>query len=611
MKKVFMHTLFVSVLFLCVSLTAHAKIDGIVGTFTDTSSTFNVPTYDEKITYGEVTNQAKAVHLDANKTNYGLVGIQEDEAVITDGTKDAYCSEKYLVIEMDIAIKSGGGRILFVPEQNVKFVSNWIETATKMQPEQWYHIRAVVQPGTRYGAGGNTSTYAQATWYLNDELIGTGAQAVRTDMDGALLYVEKQYKFRIAAGEDGMDFHFANFKVWATNDEVDGTTATPIPPEPEPDPDPDPDPEPADGEEVIYAFEFDRNGDLEGWNNSGSCTWSVSDGTAKIEYNGAERWSEKKVDYEGGEIYKMVIRARITGAVKPTDVASPRATIYYSGTGADGGSLPMAEARTANFSWDSTMNENGTFDSDWAEYEVDLSGMSGFASAKNISALRIRWIKNSNTGKVEVDYIRLYSLPGISKVTYNGGKDIADGIPCKPDSIEVELTQPIYSVSENGVKILDEDGGEIQLSEVSYDSENKRIVLKPKEEMFSSMKYTIILTREIKVAQAQTLYKEVKTGFKTQSAVIDFEEKSNEENKPVISVKNDSGEADNIYLAATYWLNNKYIKKTIIPITFTSGSDDFEIDCTGEEYNRAEISLLRLTDGRIVSIGSRVFKYEK
>lgn len=150
MKKVFMHTLLVSVLFLCMSLTAHAKIDGVVGTFTDTSSVFGVPAYDEEITYGEVTNRAKAVHLDANKTNYGLVGVQEDEAVIMDGTKNAYCSEKYLVIEMDVAIKSGGGKIIFIPKENVKFVSNLIDTATKMQPEQWYHIRAVVQPGTRY-----------------------------------------------------------------------------------------------------------------------------------------------------------------------------------------------------------------------------------------------------------------------------------------------------------------------------------------------------------------------------------------------------------------------------------------------------------------------------
>lgn len=607
MKKIFLKTLLVSMMIFCMGQTVHAKIPGVVGTFTSTSSTIGgSPEFAEEVTFGGETKHGKMYHLAANEKLYNASGICESETVVKNPEATAYCSETYMVMDLDVAVKSGNGTICIVPADNIPLSGAQVNIAD-LSKEEWHRIRAVIQPGTRYGVGGNDKTYANVALYLDDAKLGENTVNVIQNF----LYTEKQYKFRVNAGSDGAELCVADFKVWATNDAVDGTTLTPAPPEPGPDPEPEPEPEPADGEEVIYAFEFDRNGDLEGWNNSGSCTWSVSDGTAKIEYNGAERWSEKKVDYEGGEIYKMVIRARITGAVKPTDVASPRATIYYSGTGADGGSLPMAEARTANFSWDSTMNENGTFDSDWAEYEVDLSGMSGFASAKNISALRIRWIKNSNTGKVEVDYIRLYSLPGISKVTYNGGTDIADGIPCKPDSIEVELTQPIYSVSENGVKILDEDGGGIQLSEVSYDSENKRIVLKPKDEMFSSTKYTIVLTREIKVAQAQTLYKEVKTGFKTQGAVIDFEEKSNEENKPVISVKNDSGEADNIYLAATYWLNNKYIKKTIIPITFTSGSDDFEIDCTGEEYNRAEISLLRLTDGRIVSIGSRVLKYEK
>ena len=596
MKRFFINTLLVSVFFLCISHPAYAKINGVVGTFTDTSSIVTESSGLEEVEFNGVKKQAKKYTLSNGEKVYNASGVSESEDIIKNPKKTAYCSEEYMVFDMDFAVKSGDASIYLVPNDNIHLSGNGIPINSD---GKWHHIRAVIQPGTRYGCNGNTTTYAKTALYCDGKLVGNN----NVNVNENYLYTEKEYKFRVEAGSDGAELYTADFKVWATNDEVDGKTEIPAAP----------DPDPSSGEEVVYGFEFNNDGDTEGWKTAGTATTDVKDGIAKFSLKN-NAWIENKTTarYDGGEVYKLVMRARITNAAKPTDSAMPYVRFYYTAYAADGSKLNQSEARKYDFTYANAVQKgDGTFDSDWAEYEIDLSSVTGFSTAKSIEDIRLDILKNSASGTVEIDYIRLYSLPGISKVTYNGQTDVTNGVPCKPESIEIELTQPIYSATDKNIMILDEDGGKIQLSSVSYESENKKIVLKIADEMLSSTKYTIVLTKDVKVTKNQSLYKEVKASFKTQSAVIDFDEKSNEGNKPVISVRNDSGEADNIYLATTYWLNNKYIKKTIDPITFTSSSEDFQIDCSGEGYNRAEVSLLKVIDGRIISIGSRVFKYEK
>ena len=611
MKKIFLKTLLVSMMIFCMGQTVHAKIPGVVGTFTSTSSTIGgSPEFAEEVTFGGETKHGKMYHLAANEKLYNASGICESETVVKNPEATAYCSETYMVMDLDVAVKSGNGTICIVPADNIPLSGAQVNIAD-LSKEEWHRIRAVIQPGTRYGVGGNDKTYANVALYLDDAKLGENTVNVIQNF----LYTEKQYKFRVNAGSDGAELCVADFKVWATNDAVDGTTLTPAPPEPGPDPEPEPEPEPepSEGAEVIYGFEFNTEGDAEGWETSGTAETNVADGVAKFSLrNNAWIVNKTSARYDGGEVYKMVMRARITDAAKPTDAATPYVRLYYTSYAADGSKLNQSEARKTNFSYTNLVQkDNGLFDSEWEEYEVDLSDVPGFSTAKSIEDIRLDVLKNSSSGTVEIDYIRFYSLPGVDQITYDGGKSITDGIQGDFKTIEIKMTQPLYAVPDNSVKIVDEDGGEIRPASVSYDAGSQSIVLHSAGELLSSTQYTVVLTNDVRVTKNQTLYKEIKAGFRTKRASVDFWQKSGDGESPVITVSNDSGSADKLYLAATYWLNNMYQKKTIIPITFANGSQDFEIEYAGDGYNRVEVSLLKVVDERIISVGSRVFQYEK
>ena len=77
------------------------------------------------------------------------------------------------------------------------------------------------------------------------------------------------------------------------------------------------------------------------------------------------------------------------------------------------------------------------------------------------------------------------------------------------------MSQPLYDVLENDVKILDENGVEINGFSVTYDSEDKKIIVNFSNPLTPSSNYTVLLTKDIKVTKQQTLLKEIRNSFST------------------------------------------------------------------------------------------------
>ena len=106
MRKFLASILPLVMLVFCLDIPVQAKLPGVVGTFTDTSSLLEVPEFAEDVEFGGITKKAKTNSLEGNKVMYNVSGVQESEDVIKNSEATAYCSEKYLVMDMDIAIKN-------------------------------------------------------------------------------------------------------------------------------------------------------------------------------------------------------------------------------------------------------------------------------------------------------------------------------------------------------------------------------------------------------------------------------------------------------------------------------------------------------------------------
>lgn len=361
-------------------------------------------------------------------------------------------------------------------------------------------------------------------------------------------------------------------------------------------------------DEVWIRQEFE-DGNFDGWEKASNTQLSSEDGCLNIS-GSSQGWILNRTEYEGGQIYKLVIRAKIENVTKPTDYSMPRFRLYYSGVGADGSALAQAEARAETVVYNSTKNEDGTFSSDWEEYTIDLSAITDFATAEKITAFRIDTFKNSSAGTVYIDWIRMLSKPCIQAITYDGGNSAQEGIACDAETFELTLSQPFYKIPIEAVKICDVDGNTLPIKAVNHVTDDNSVIITLNGMLYSASTYRLIITQDAYVTSAQKLYGEIAKTFQTTIAEVDLMEISNRDGTVLLDVINQSGAEHILLLTATFWNGDRYAGKKVTVIQTAERDTEIALNYGAAECERMEVSLLEIADDKIITHGSRIFIYE-
>lgn len=459
--------------------------------------------------------------------------------------------------------------------------------------------------GEGYGAAGSRSLLTEFTGLTVDDGFSYNADWVEytVDLSSISKWSESNIsKFRIDAIKDAAGVVYIDYiKLWHY--------------EP-PRPNPEPEPEMKDGE-GWYSDSFSSG--VDGWVSSykNQITLSQLDDCmqydSKFLYSGGKAssgWMTKNVSFKRGQYYKLLIKARVLSAGKTIDNQSPYITMYYTGKTADGTTLGAATGRSGNISYDVAENEDGTYSSEWKEYEFDLSKLNSW-NLCDISQIRFDMLKNGE-GTVFVDYIRFLSYPCIDGIEYDGNA-VTEGtrVPLDVKKIDAILSQKILSLDASCVSIYNEDRAKLGVENVSYDAASGRVSVSVSGTMESNSTYTFEIGTGAKVNANQNLYTPIAKSFKTAAAEFEVSVTAADTDSANVIFENSSVAAKKVLAIATLWDGDKYVGKVILPCTVETGTSDVVLRFAQFGGNRAEVTVWELSGTSPRVFGKRVYTVER
>lgn len=159
---------------------------------------------------------------------------------------------------------------------------------------------------------------------------------------------------------------------------------------------------------------------------------------------------------------------------------APHLQLYFAGVNDNGNKFNMdvAHSYSDDSMYKMMTDDNGNKCTDWFIYDINLNNISSWVAAKKVNAFRFD-VMNNCEGVALIDYIRFLGpkMPEIEMIKYNSEFDIDEvqGLPINAETVDIYLTEPIYSVDASGIVFEDSDGNVMPIKNVML-SENCKIV---------------------------------------------------------------------------------------------------------------------------------------
>ena len=380
---------------------------------------------------------------------------------------------------------------------------------------------------------------------------------------------------------------------------------------------PEPEPEMKDGE-GWYSDSFSE--DIDGWFSTDKKQVVLSQEDDCLKYESTYYYVDGKptagamlkyLSFAKGQYYKMFIKCKVVNAAKTEMYGqTPFLRMYFNGVNSLGETLNASESRCISVKYDVVENDKGTYDSDWKEYEVDLSKVSQWSDSA-VSRLRIDLLKDAE-GTVFVDYIRFLSYPCIDGIEYDGNA-VTEGtrVPLDVKKIDAILSQKILSLDAGCVSIYNEDRAKLGVENVSYDAASGRVSVSVSGTMESNSTYTFEIGTGAKVNANQNLYTPIAKSFKTAAAEFEVSVTAADTDSANVIFENSSVAAKKVLAIATLWDGDKYVGKVILPCTVETGTSDVVLRFAQFGGNRAEVTVWELSGTSPRVFGKRVYTVER
>lgn len=180
---------------------------------------------------------------------------------------------------------------------------------------------------------------------------------------------------------------------------------------------------------------------------------------------------------------------------------------------------------------------------------------------------------------IAFDNIKLSETKAIPNITGFGadGKNTGFAVDCDAEIVEIYLDESIKGADESKVKLL-QNGVEVRLSDVGYNTENNKILLKIGEKLKENLDYTVELSKDIEVWENIPLGRVRKAEFTTTSNSVSV-------NNVVITptdsgamidalLNNVSDEEQKVYFIASVWNGNKFVQNKVLIKTVSAGEKE-------------------------------------
>ncbi len=180
---------------------------------------------------------------------------------------------------------------------------------------------------------------------------------------------------------------------------------------------------------------------------------------------------------------------------------------------------------------------------------------------------------------IAFDNIKLSETKAIPNITGFGadGKNTGFAVDCDAEIVEIYLDESIKGADESKVKLL-QNGVEVKLSDVGYNTENNKILLKLSEKLKENLDYTVELSKDIEVWENVPLGRIRKAEFTTTSNSVSV-------NNVVITptdsgaeidalLNNVSDEEQKVYFIASVWNGNKFVENKVLIKTVSAGEKE-------------------------------------
>ncbi len=221
-----------------------------------------------------------------------------------------------------------------------------------------------------------------------------------------------------------------------------------------------------------------------------------------------------------GRYYKLQIRLKVVEQTKKANAKNDGCfKMYYSDAEKN---VKKAEGNADGINYEFTTDENGRYCTDWSIIEVDLSSLEHWNKAQTINSIRFDFLHDA-AGEVWVDYIRFLEsdMPAIDHLTYNNMEAIDPDVPMpiNPDTIDVYLTSPLYSVDKSAVEIVDEFGDTVNINkaEIALVDEARAVVITIGEDLTPNANYTLTIKESAKLTAIEELGDDITYNFSTGS----------------------------------------------------------------------------------------------
>lgn len=371
---------------------------------------------------------------------------------------------------------------------------------------------------------------------------------------------------------------------------------------------------PPPAENVIYDFKETTEGFEK---KDGDVTLSVENESLKYvsvakETNGSKTYGNmvKDVNYDINQFYKMEIKVKVDGVTPTASGGKPEFMFYYAGRDSRGNGYDSFVSTNYFKGWyDAKIKDDGKYYSDWQTVTVDLSSSNAWKTYK-VSKLRFDAI-NKAEGTIYIDYIKFYSVPAITNFAFDGVEDINEAVPSETKTITAVLSQKLYEIKDDAIRIYDSDNVDVNIKSVKYDADKNTVTVEvDKLETFTE--YTFEINKNAKVNSVQNLYKPTMAKFKTIPSSFEFDAVGDGDSV-YLSFSNQRSSPKNIVLIATVWEGDKYVGKKVLSYTVQTGDENYTFDYSSVTGgNKAEVTVWEFSSGTIKKVhGKKVYSFER
>lgn len=204
-------------------------------------------------------------------------------------------------------------------------------------------------------------------------------------------------------------------------------------------------------------------------------------------------------------------------------------------------------------------------------YTVLIDGETAVEQAPLESLGRIdsvRFYGNTNEALpsfMALDDLRLTTMaepPEILEIGYDGIRN-QNLLPIEAEVIEVDLSQPMYSIQKEQIHLFHE-GVEVQLQQAGYDSTASMAALKPERALLPNTEYEVVIDGSAELIEGAPLGVDITDRFRTIPVTACVTEMifSEEDGALCITARLENPEdtPQRLYLLATGWKNEQFLR---------------------------------------------------